>query len=180
MTRKLRYLCTLLLMAVASVAWADDVVFYTLDTSEKQGTGQQNSYGASYDIDYDDITWNFNGNIQMNPWRLGGKKISGVDRTVYTKTAMGAAITKIDLTLSNGVDITLNSLKLTVASNDDFSTVLDEVTLSSVTLDGVNTVSPSPGKTWAKNAYYKFTFNVTVSSDKRLRKLVRKKMQLLL
>ena len=166
MTRKLRYLCTLLLMAVASVAWAEDVVFYTLDTSEKQGTGQQNSYGASYDIDYDDITWNFNGNIQMNPWRLGGKKISGVDRTVYTKTAMGAAITKIDLTLSNGVDITLNSLKLTVASNDDFSTVLDEVTLSSVTLDGVNTVTPSPGKTWAKDAYYKFTFNVTVSGDK--------------
>lgn len=169
MTKKLRYFCTLLLMAVASVAWADDVEFYTLDTSEKQGTGQQNSYGASYDIEYDGITWNFNGNIQMNPWRLGGKKITGVDRTVYTKTAMGAAITKLDLTLSTGDDITLNSLKLTVASDASFSTVLDEVTLngSNVKLDGtVNTVTPTPGKTWAKKAYYKFTFNVTVSADK--------------
>ena len=169
MTKKLRYFCTLLLMAVASVAWADDVEFYTLDTSEKQGTGQQNSYGASYDIEYDGITWNFNGNIQMNPWRLGGKKITGVDRTVYTKTAMGAAITKLDLTLSTGGDITLNSLKLTVASDASFSTVLDEVTLngSNVNLDGtVNTVTPTPGKTWAMNAYYKFTFNVTVSLDK--------------
>ena len=163
MTRKLRYLCTLLLMAVASVAWADDVVFYTLDTSGISGTGSD--YNGKCDVSYEGITWNVNGNTQQKPWRIGGKSITDTDRTVYTKTAMDAAITKLDLTLSTGGGITLNSLKLTVASNDDFSTVLDEVTLSSVTLDGVNTVTPSPGKTWAKNAYYKFTFNVTVSGS---------------
>lgn len=163
MTKKLRYFCTLLLMMVAGVAWADDVVFYTLDTSGITGSGSD--YNGKCDVTYEGITWNVNGNTQQKPWRIGGKSITNTDRTVYTKTAMDAAITKLDLTLSTGGYITLNSLKLTVASNDDFSTVLDEVTLSSVTLDGVNTVTPSPGKTWAKNAYYKFTFNVTVSGS---------------
>lgn len=163
MTRKLRYLCTLLLMAVASAAWADDVVFYTLDTSGITGSGSD--YNGKCDVTYEGITWNVNGNTQMNPWRIGGKSITNTDRTVYTKTAMGAAITKLDLTLSNGSGITLNSLKLTVASKADFSTVLDEVTLSDVTLDGLNTVTPTPGKTWAKDAYYKFTFNVTVGGS---------------
>lgn len=165
MTKKLRYLCTLLLMMVASVAWADDIAFYTLDTtSDLQGSN--NSYAGNCDVKSGDITWNFTGHTQMNPWRIGGKSISNVDRTVYTKTAMGAAITKLDLTLSTGGGITLNSLKLTVASDASFSTVLDEVTLSNVKLNGVNTVTPTPGKTWAKDAYYKFTFNVTVSGDK--------------
>lgn len=164
MTKKLRYLCTLLLMMVASVAWADDIAFYTLDTtSDLQGSN--NSYAGNCDVKSGDITWNFTGHTQMNPWRIGGKSITNTDRTVYTKTAMGAAITKLDLTLSNGSGITLNSLKLTVASDASFSTVLDEVTLSNVKFDGVNTVTPTPGKTWAKNAYYKFTFNVTVSGS---------------
>ncbi len=164
MTKKLRYLCTLLLMMVASVAWADDIAFYTLDTtSDLQGSN--NSYAGNCDVKSGDITWNFTGHTQMNPWRIGGKSITNTDRTVYTKTAMGAAITKLDLTLSNGSGITLNSLKLTVASDASFSTVLDEVTLSNVKFDGVNTVTPTPGKTWAKDAYYKFTFNVTVSGS---------------
>lgn len=166
MTKKLRYFCTLLLMAVASVAWAEDVVFYTLDTTDSSTKGKNSNYASSGDVTVDGITWCAEANNNLNPWRIGGKSLTAANRAVYTKTAMEAAISKLELTLSGGSGVTLNSLKLTVASNADFSTVLDEVTLSDVKLDGtVNTVTPTPGKTWAKNAYYKFTFNVTIKDS---------------
>lgn len=163
MTKKLRYFCTLLLMMVASGVWAEDVVFYTLDTSEKQGTGQQNNYESSYDIDYDGITWNFNGNLQLNPWRLGGKNINGVDRTVFTKTAMRSATTKLVVTLGTA-NLTVNSLKLEVASDESFKTVIDTQTRNSITLSGDNVFTPTTGSAWATGSYYRLTFNVTNSS----------------
>ena len=161
MIKQLRYLCTLLLMAVASVAWGDEVVYYTLDTTGSlQGTN--NSYTGNCDILSDGITWNLTGNSKINPWRIGGKSITNVDRTVYTKTAMGSAISKLVLTLGTGANVTINSLKLTVASDVDFLNVIDEVSITP-TLSADNTFSPSGGAEWAANSYYKFTFNLTIS-----------------
>lgn len=162
MIKQLRYLCTLLLMAVASVVWGDEVVYYTLDTTGSL-QGSNNSYTGNCDISSDGITWNLTGNSMINPWRIGGKSITSVDRTVYTKTAMGSAISKLVLTLGTGANVTINSLKLTVASDVDFSNVIDEVSITP-TLSADNTFSPTGGAEWAANSYYKFTFNLTVSA----------------
>ena len=171
MIKNLRYLCTLLLIAVASAAWGDEVVFYTLDTTGSL-QGSNNVYANNCDIESDGITWNFTGNTQMNPWRIGGKNLTEVDRTVYTKTAMGSAISKIVLTLGTGANVTINSLTLTVASDADFSTVLDVITRPEVTLSGDNEFTPTSGTEWNSGAYYKFTFNLTITATDNKNKFI--------
>lgn len=151
---------SLLLFAVGNTAWADDP-FYSMTTSTG---GTNNSYTGNCDVEINGITWNITGNSQMNPWRVGGKSLSGVDRTVYTKTAMGSAISKVELVVGTASGITVNSLKLTVASDANFSSLIEEVT---ATFAASSTISfePTSVSSWDKNAYYKFTFNVTVSGN---------------
>ena len=108
-------------------AWADDA-YYTLDTSSEDVKTSNNAYANSGNGTVGDITWTFQGNGTTHPWRLGGKNLSGVDRVAFTKTSMDRAITSIDLTVGTASSITVNSLKLVVASDADFTSVLDEVT----------------------------------------------------
>ncbi len=158
MKKQLRYFFTLLLLAVTSVGWAQDV-FYTLTPAN----GSNNSYAGNCDIEIDGITWNLTGNSQMQPWRLGGKTLTDTDRTLYSKTPMGSAISKVSMELGT-ISLTVNSFKLTVAADAEFSTVIDEV---SATVEASKTIdiTPSSGSAWASGAYYKFTFNVTTSGS---------------
>ena len=161
MYKKLQTKCMLLLALLlmgASSGWADQTVFYTLTPAN----GTNNSYTGNCDVTIDGITWNITGNSQMQPWRIGGKSITNVDRSVYSKTAMGSAITKVDLTVGAASSITVNSLKLIVASDADFNNKLDEVS-ATFAANSTITFSPTSGSEWATGAYYKFTFNVTVS-----------------
>lgn len=159
MKKNLRYFMTLLLMMVASVGWAEDA-YYTLAPAN----GSNNSYTGNCDITISGITWNLSGNSQQIPWRLGGKSLSNVDRTVYSKTAMGSAISKVELTVGAASSITVNSLKLTVASDAAFANEIDEVT-ATFAANSTITFTPTTGTEWATGAYYKFTFNVTVSGS---------------
>jgi len=143
MIKKLRYLFTLMLLLVASVSWAEEVVYYTLDGTI---TGGSNAYATESEITQGDITWMVTGNTTISPWRIGGKSLTNVDRTAYSQTAMGAAISKIVVTLGTS-SLTVNSLKLTVASDAGFSNVLEEITAGEV-----------------EGAYYKLTFNLTETS----------------
>ncbi|MBR5639231.1 MAG: chitobiase/beta-hexosaminidase C-terminal domain-containing protein [Muribaculaceae bacterium] len=156
----MKKLLTFFMMSILAIGigWADETVFYTLTPAK----GSNNAYAGNCDIEIDGITWNVSGNTQELPWRLGGKSISAVDRTVYSKTAMGSAISKVALNVGTASSITVNSLTLTVASDASFSTVLDEVTANFAANSTIN-FTPSSGTEWAKDAYYKFTFNVTVS-----------------
>ena len=162
MIKKLRYLCTLLLIAVASAAWGDEVVYYTLDTSLEANKGTNNGYATAGDVTVGGITWNVYGNMTMQPWRIGGKNLDGIDRTAKTKTAVTSTTTKVVLTLGSAT-LTVNSVKLTVASDANFSTIVDEVTITSPTASSDHTFSPTEGTEWASGAYFKFTFNVTTS-----------------
>ena len=147
-------------MLAIGVGWAAETAYYTLTPA----TGSNNSYAGNCDVSINGITWNVNGNSQTIPWRIGGKSISNIDRTVYSKTAMGSTISKVALQVGGASSITVNSLKLTVASDANFSSVLDEVTATFAANSTINFV-PSSGSEWANNAYYKFTFNVTVSGS---------------
>ncbi|MDO4994644.1 MAG: chitobiase/beta-hexosaminidase C-terminal domain-containing protein [Bacteroidales bacterium] len=163
-TKNLRWLLASLMLVVGmSSAWAQDP-YYTLDTTTDAAKTTSNSYAGTGTVTLNGIEWAVNGNGQMYPWRLGGKSISNTDRTVNTNTAMGSAINKVVLTVGTASSITVNSLKLTVASDASFSTVLDEVTATFAASSDI-TFEPSTGTEWATGAYYKFTFNVTVSQS---------------
>ena len=154
---------------------AADAVYYTLSPT----SGSNNSYAGSCDVNVEaistdmsynpisntSITWNIAGNSQQNPWRIGGKNLSNVNRTVYSKTQMPSAIKKVDLTVGAASNITVNSLKLLVASNADFSTQIDEVTVAFTASTTLSFEPTNPLTEWAENAYYKFIFNVSVSGN---------------
>ena len=142
------------------VGWAE-TVFYTLDGSI---IGGNNGYATVSDITQDGMSWKVTGNTQMSPWRIGGKSLTKVDRDAYSTTAMGSSISKVELKVGQ-ITCTLNSVKLTVASDASFSNILDQITKSSVSANSTLEFTPSSGTDWAKNAYYKFTFNVTCGSS---------------
>ena len=127
--------------------------------------GSNNGYASNCDITIEGITWNVTGNSTLTPWRIGGKSLSSVDRAVYSETAMGSAISKVELEVGAASDITVNSTKLIVASDASFNNILDEVT-KTFSANSTLTFTPTSGTEWATDAYYKFVFNVTVSGTK--------------
>lgn len=159
----MKKLLTFFMMSILAIGmgWATETVYYTLDGTQMGGT---NGYATESEITQDGITWMVTGNTQMSPWRIGGKSLSNVDRDAYSTTAMGSAISRIELQIGQ-ITCTVNSVKLTVASDASFSNVLDQITKSPVSANSTLEFAPSSGTEWAKNAYYKFTFNVTCGSS---------------
>lgn len=135
---------------------------YTLDATNENNKGTNNSYASSCDIEVDGITWNVTGNSTMIPWRIGGKNITEVDRTVYSKTAYAKAISSIDLTLGTASNVTINSCKLVFSTNEDFSNS------SEVPFTYANdTISITRDGGFPANSYFKFVFNVTIGGTNR-------------
>ena len=146
--------------AVASGnAWAEEVLCYTLTPAN----GSNNSYAGYCDIEIDGITWNLTGNSTMNPWRIGGKSLTGVNRELYSKTAISDNISKIEVTHGAASSITVNSWTVIVASDADFSNVVSTLT-PEFTENTTTTIERPEGKDWS-NCYYKFVYNVTVSGS---------------
>ena len=85
------------------MGYANAQADYTLDTNLEQNKGKNSSYAGNCDVTVDGITWNVTGNATMNPWRIGGKSLTEVDREVYTKTAYPSAVKSIDLTVGEPV-----------------------------------------------------------------------------
>ena len=138
---------------------ATEVVAYTLDGTV---TGGSNGYAVESDITQNEILWKATGNTTTNPWRIGGKNLSNVDRTIYSTGTINETITKAELNFGSASDITVNSVKLTVSTNASFSPVLEEVSKS---FSANSTVTFPSTQTWT-NCYYKITFNVTVTDTK--------------
>lgn len=157
--RKLLTFLTLLVLAY-SVGWAEETVYYTLTPA----SGTNNSYDGNCDVAVNNITWNVEGNAQQVPWRIGGKSKTNQDRKVSSKTPMGSAISKVTLELGAANSVTLNSLKLQVASDAEFSTILDTRTITSPAANTTHTFTPTSGTEWATGAYYRFVFNITITS----------------
>ena len=155
------FFLSLLISVSIGQMWGAEQLAYTLTPV----AGSNNSYTGNCDVEISDITWNVAGNASLTPWRLGGKSISNTDREVYSKTAMSNAITKVELTVGAASSITVNSLKLIVASDASFSNnkVIDEVTKTFAASSTITFTPTSPATEWATSSYYKFVFNVTVS-----------------
>ncbi|MGM9837919.1 MAG: Ig domain-containing protein [Paludibacteraceae bacterium] len=148
----------LLAAAMLSVAsFAADTLVKELNTNTVKG--KDNGYATAEDVVADGITWNATGNLTVQPWRIGGRSLTNQDRNVFTKTAITDDISKIEV--SHGTStVTMNSFKLLVASNADFSDAVEypgEFKASETT-----TFTRPADANWA-NKYYKFVYNVTVS-----------------
>lgn len=158
---KLVSILVLVLTVGVGNVWGAEEVVYTLEPA----AGSNNSYTENCDVEIDGITWNVTGNSTLTPWRLGGKSLTETDRTVYSKTAISSAITKVELTVGGASSITVNSLKLIVASDANFTNTIDEVS-KIFSANSTLTFTPTSPKTeWETDAYYKFVFNVTVSGS---------------
>ncbi len=135
-----------------------EAVVYTLDGTIA-GTG--NSYAGNNTATQSGISWTINGNLTTNPWRIGGKNLSGVERVVYSTTALAKNISKIEITHGTASNITVNSMTVIVSKNSDFSSPVSTLTPTFVA-NGVVTVNRPDGADWS-NCYYKIIYNVTVT-----------------
>jgi hypothetical protein len=161
-TRILAAFALLVFTMPSLVAWGqtkDEVVAYTLQPA----TGSNNNYASNCDITIDGITWNLTGNSTMIPWRIGGKSLSGVDRALYSKTAISDNISKIEVTHGAASSITVNSWTVIVASDADFTNVVSTLT-PTFAANATTTINRPDGTDWS-NCYYKFVYNVTVSGS---------------
>lgn len=154
--KKIFSLFAAVLFAGSMIA-AESVVYDLVPAS-----GSNNSYAGNCDIEIDGITWNLNGNSQQIPWRLGGKSLTDIDRTLFSKTALNKKITKIEVEHGNANSITVNSFKVIVASDASFENVISTLT-PTFEASKTATINCPEDKEW-NNAYYKFVYNVTVSS----------------
>ncbi len=135
---------------------------YTLDTTNSANAGKNSGYASNCDVICNGITWNVTGNATMQPWRIGGKSLTNVDRTVYTKTAYPTALSKIEF-VSGTMNVTSwNSLKLQYSTNSDFS---DAVTITASSVGASQTISFAPEGGFPANCYFRFVLNVTVSGS---------------
>ena len=165
MKRKFTFLIAAAFMLLTMVATTGEMwgqsrteeVAYTLQPA----SGSNNAYANNCDITISGITWNLTGNSTTQPWRIGGKSLDGVDRTLYSKTAISDNITKIEVTHGAASGITINSWTVIVASDASFSTVVSTLT-PTFAASTTTTINRPENKDWT-GCYYKFVYNVTVS-----------------
>lgn len=130
------------------------VLLYTLTPV----SGDNNSYAENCDVTVNGIVWNLAGNSQQNPWRLGGKNITKVDRALYSKTVYPKALTSIKVTFGEAKNITVNSCKLVYSTNADFTNSKE----CNIAFKASSTVEVT--ENFPANAYYKLVLNVTNST----------------
>ena len=146
----------------ASVGTPSTVACYTLSTASI--TGSNNSYAGNCDITVNGIKWNVTGNTTMNPWRIGGKSITKVDRTVYSKTAYADPLSKVEFVSGTLNVSSWNSLTLIYSTNSDFSDS-KSIVLSGASIGANKAISFAPEGGFPAGCYYKFVLNVTVSGS---------------
>ena len=139
------------------------VLVYTLSPVE----GKDNSYAnAGADIAVDGITWSVQGNNTMVPWRIGGKKLSGEKRLVYSTAPIADNIKKVVVEHGAASSITVDNLTLTVHnSKEDAASGENPVSTVSVAFAANDSVTFNSDADWT-GKYYRFTYTVTVEGDK--------------
>lgn len=145
---------------------ASKVIDITVDQSElvygmESVKGGNNGYAMESKITINDIQWSIMGNTDIIPWRIGGKGLTNAtDRDIKTMSPVYGTVSKVIVSVGGtGGSITFNSLTLSVANNADFT--------NATTYKETNPKDNTEYTfyiTEATDAYYKITYNVTVSS----------------
>ena len=153
----------MLLLAVCGVVMAEDNVVYTFAPVKNSSN---TDYTQNYDVTINSLLWSVPGNqSDASRVRIGGKSLDSVDRNIYSKVPISDAVTKITLN-HNGKSadkLTVNSITLTVASDENFSNVIETIseppTIAKQTAGSIDFIASSDS--WPANSYYKFTINIS-------------------
>ena len=145
--------------AFAGTALAGTELYYSLEPTAVSG-GNTN-YNGNGNATIDGIQWNVQGVINTIPWRIGGRSLNNAGRNVSSLTAIPQIINEVKLSLGNieagWGSFTVNSLTLTVASDANFTNVVDTKQITSVSANSTPTFNGS----WPAGSYYRFTFSIT-------------------
>ncbi len=133
---------------------------YILDGTK---TGGNSGYADASEISQSGISWKVEGNTTMNPWRIGGKSLDGVERTIYNENPIQFNVESIEISHGTASDITVNSMTVIVASDASFTTVVSTMTPTFVASNVVTVNRPSDAN-WS-NCYYKIIYNVSVTGS---------------
>lgn len=122
--------------------------------------GKDNAYAETESITINGVTWSVTGNSTMVPWRIGGKSLDKDDRDIKSSTPINGTFGKVVVSIgTTSGSITLHSLTLSVADNPDFTNATKYKHISNLKANTKHAFDITP----ATNAYYKITFNVTVT-----------------
>lgn len=124
--------------------------------------GGNQYYGVASEIVVDGIGWEVYGNtVSYDTWALGGKSIKNTNRDIITLNPIWGEVAKVTVCVGEtSGNITFNSLSLTVADNSSFSNS-KKYTIGSPRANTDYTFEI----TSATDAYYKVTYNLTVSGS---------------
>lgn len=170
MTKQFKLFLTMLMLTlVGSAAWAGENEVYNF-VFKKQGS--PSGYAVYDNVTIGGVSWNIPGNITNGDYlRIGGKQITEVDRVITCNEALTGNISKIVFN-HNGksrANVIVHSVTVTVASDANFSSVVDEVTVSNPPVEkstaGEIVFTPSADVEWNGDLYYRFTVNVSNSDS---------------
>lgn len=163
MIKKLRYLCTLLLLMVVSIGWSEEV-YKTALFGASYNSESISSYSATWTATNEGFIvtlTNFNNN--KNGWsyvKCGSKKNASV-ATITTTSSIDKAITKVVVTIDDITANSVNSIKLYTSS--DNSTWSEAGSFSkAIGAQEVALASPTA------NLYYKVEFDCAQGSTNGL------------
>lgn len=167
---KLFLLCAL--VAGSTNVWGQDYkVVYTFATA---ANSSNTDYAKTYDVKIGDLNWNVPGNQSTaKELRLGGGKsgtLDKVDRVITGKSTIDEEISKITLN-HKGVSsdkLTVNSITLTVASDDSFTKDVITKTVSSLSIskNTEGSIDLTPDQPCPAKRYYKITVNISNTEKK--------------
>lgn len=143
-----------------SIPISVDNIVYNL-TPVEGGTSAYNDAGTT-GILINGVNWFVYGNTETRPWKIGGKSIDKENRDIMTSTPIYGTVEKVVVNVGGtSGDITLNSIKLSVANNASFtnSTNYDITDNLKANKDYVFQITPT------ENAYYRITYSLTVSGS---------------
>ena len=163
-----RWLLLSLLLAVGvGNAWGAETAVYTFSTAQSTSN---TAYTTNYDVTINGLDWSVPGNQNFSGYvRIGGKNLSNVNRVITGKSPINNTISKITFNHNgrSNSSLTVNSVKLEVASNSTYSNIIETITLNPTI--GVSTSGSfdfTPSQTW-NNCYYRFTINVSNSNTSK-------------
>ena len=163
-----KFLLTLLCAAgLATASNAAVSELYTVQFGSKYNSEEMGSYENSWHVTCDGTQWdmaNFNNN--KNVWnyvKCGRKKVASV-ATITSNAALADKISSVAVTIDKMTVSSVNSIKLSVAGNSDFTDAVD-VTADSKDFKAGGCTLNFTVATPAADKYYKLIFDCAAASD---------------
>ena len=140
----------------AKEAKAADTLIYTLDGTS---TGGSSGYAEDSEITQNGIKWLVTANTTQNPWRFGGKNLSGVDRKAISTSAVSTQnITKVEVVTGTATATKVNSISILIGSSQGGSDIGSQSKTSGLTSSTLEFARPN-NEDWT-GRYFTIVFNV--------------------